>query len=73
MYYLLHRLRGIDLPTLLMDFGSDVDDNDKLVYDFVRERYDLNRLTLLDTEKVISQLACARISVPSTRKTVSGQ
>ena len=73
VYYLLHRLRGIDLPTLLMDFGSDVDDNDKLVYDFVRDRYDLNRLTLLDTEKVISQLACARISVPSIRKTVSGQ
>ena len=27
---------------LLMDFDADVDRNDKLVYDFVKERYDLS-------------------------------
>ena len=70
VYYLLHRARGIDMTTLLMDFGADVDDNDKLVYDFVQDRYDLNHLTLVDTENIISQLAQARLSDPSIRKTV---
>ena len=58
------------MTTLLMDFGADVDDNDKLVYDFVEDRYDLKHLTMVDTENVISQLARARLSVPSIRKTV---
>ena len=58
------------MATLLMDFGSDVDDNDKLVYDFVEDRYDLEILTMVDTENVISQLARARLSEPSIRKTV---
>ena len=58
------------MTTLLMDFGADVDDNDKLVYDFVHDHYDLKHLTLVDTENVISQLARARLSVPSIRKTV---
>ena len=58
------------MATLLMDFGSDVDDNDKLVYDFVEDRYDLENLTMVDTENVISQLARARLSEPSIRKTV---
>ena len=70
LYYLLHRARGVDMATLLMDFGSDVDDNDKLVYDFVEDRYDLENLTMVDTENVISQLARARLSEPSIRKTV---
>ena len=58
------------MTTLLMDFGADVDDNDKLVYDFVEDRYDLKHLTMVDTENVISQLARARLSVPSIRKMV---
>ena len=58
------------MTTLLMDFGADVDDNDKLVYDFVEDRYNLKHLTMVDTENVISQLARARLSVPSIRKTV---
>ena len=58
------------MVTLLMDFGVDVDDNDKLVYDFVHDRYDLKHLTMVDTDNVISQLAQARLSVPSIRKTV---
>ena len=55
---------------LLMDFDADVDRNDKLVYDFVKERYDLEHLTLVDTENVIFQLAQARVSDPSIRKMV---
>ena len=70
LYYLFHRARGIDMTTLLMDFGADVDDNDKLVYDFEEDRYDLKHLTMVDTENVISQLARARLSVPSIRKMV---
>ena len=70
LYYLFHRARGIDMTTLLMDFSADVDDNDKLVYDFVEDRYNLKHLTMVDTENVISQLARARLSVPSIRKTV---
>ena len=58
------------MTTLLMDFGADVDDNDKLVYDFVEDRYHLKHLTMVDTENVISQLARARLSVPSIRKMV---
>lgn len=73
IYYLLHRARGIELNTLLMDFGSDLDDNDKLVYDFVDDRFDLKHLTLVDTENFVSQLATARLSDPSIRKTSSGQ
>lgn len=61
IYYLLHRVRGIDMTTILMDFGSDVDENDKLVYDFVDDRYDLEHLTLVDTENVILQLSQARL------------
>ena len=53
-----------------MDFGNDVDDNDKVVYDFVEDRYGLEHLTVVDTENVIFQLARARLSVPSIRKTV---
>ena len=56
--------------TLPMDFGIDVDDNDKLVYDFVEDRYDLEHLMMVDTENIISQLARARLSHPSIRKTV---
>ena len=58
------------MVTLLMDFGADADDKDKLVYDFVHDCYDLKHLTMVDTENVISQLAQARLSVPSIRKTV---
>ena len=70
LYYLFHRARGIDMTTLLMDFVADVDDNDKLVYDFVEDRCDLKHLTMVDTENVICQLARARLSVPSIRKMV---
>ena len=50
------------MTTLLMDFAIDVDDNDKLVYDFVEYHYDLEHLTMVDTENVISQLAWAHLS-----------
>ena len=73
IYYLLHSTRGIDLRILLLDFGSDVDDNDKMVYDFVEDRYELDGLTMIDTNKVISQLAQARVTDPSIRKIASGQ
>ena len=73
IYYLFHRARGIDLRILLNDFGSDVDDNDKLVYDFVEDRYELVVPTMIDTNKVISQLAQAQVSDPSIRKIASGQ
>ena len=56
-----------------MDFGSDVDDNDKLVYDFVEDRYELDGPTMIDTNKVISQLAQARVTDPSIQKITSGQ
>ena len=58
---------------LLMDFGPDVDDNDKLVYDFVEDRFDLKHLTLVDTATIVSHLARARLSDPSIRKIMSGQ
>ena len=53
-----------------MDFDADVDRNDKLVYDFIKEIYDLEHLTMVDTENVISQLARARVSDPSIQKMV---
>ena len=70
LYYLLHRARGIDMNTLLMDFDADVDRNDKMVYDFVEDRFDLENLTLVDTDNVISQLAQAHLSNPRIRKMV---
>lgn len=72
IYYLFHCARGLDLPVILIDFSSDVDHNDQLVYDFVQERYDLDQLKLIDTEGVITQLARACISVPRIRNPVSG-
>ena len=62
LYYLLYRTRRIAMIDLLMDFHADVDRNDKLVYDFVEERYDLEHLTLVDTENVISQLYLIQVS-----------
>lgn len=73
VYYLLHRARGFDLVSILMDFGVDVDENDKLVYDFVAKRYDLDHLTLVDTENIILQASYAHLSDPSIRKMKSGQ
>ena len=73
IYYLLHRARGVDMSTLLLDFTSDVDINDQMVYEFISERYELDNLKLLDTEGVISQLARASVCMPSIRKLVSGQ
>ena len=73
IYYLLHRVRGVDMTTLLLDFGCDVDVNDQMVYDYINDRYNLDHLKLLDTESVISQLSQASISNPSIRKLCSGQ
>lgn len=73
IYFLLHRARGIDMSTILMDFGPDVDYNDQMVYDFVDERYGLENLKLVDTNGLIMQLARAQTSDPSIRKLVSGQ
>ena len=53
-----------------MDFDADVDLNDKMVYDFVEDRYDLENLALMDTENVISELAQARLSDPRIQKMV---
>lgn len=72
IYYLIHRVRGLPLPAITMDFGSDVDYNDQMVYDFVESRYELTGLKILDTEGVITQLARACISDPSIRNS-SGQ
>ena len=61
IYYLLYRTRGVSLKTILHDFDVDVDSNDQLVYDFVQDRYALDDLKLIDTERVLSQLARPRI------------
>ena len=58
------------MNTLLMDFDADVDRNDKMVYDFVEDRFDLENLTLVDTDNVISQSAQAHLSNPRIRKMV---
>ena len=73
IYYLLHRVRGNDMNSLLLNFTSDVDFNDRMVYDFIAERYDFEDMKLLDTSGIISQLARASICTPSIRKFVSGQ
>ena len=70
VFYLLQRARGIDLTTILMDFDANVDGNDKLVYEFVEDHFDLQHLTMVDTANVISQLSQARLSDPSIRKMV---
>ena len=45
------------MTTLLMNIRVDMDDDDKLVDDFVEDHYDFERSTMVDTENVISQLA----------------
>ena len=56
VYYLLHRSRGMSLASILKDFGSDVDDNDQYVYDFMEQSYDLDA-TLVDTPGFVQQMA----------------
>ena len=53
-----------------MDFDVNVDGNDKLVYDFVEDHFDLQRLTMVDTTNIISQISQACLSDPSIRKMV---
>ena len=73
IYYLYNRARGIDMSSILLDFGCDVDYNDQVVYEFVENRYDIEGLKLLDTDGLLTQLSKARISAPSIRKLTSGQ
>ena len=73
VYYLLHKARGYDMNSLLLNFTDDVDFNDQMVHDFIAERYNLEDLKLIDTNGIISQLARASICMPSIRKLVSGQ
>ena len=61
------------MVSLLLNFTNDVDFNDRMVYDFIAERYDFEDMKLLDTSGIISQLARASICTPSIRKLVSGQ
>lgn len=60
IYYLMHRVRGLSMSSIVMDFGSDVDRNDERVYEFIESRFDVDT-KLLDTEGVIRQLARASI------------
>lgn len=73
IYFLVHRARGIDLNTMLLDFGKNLDENDRVVYEFVNSCYDVRGLKLLNTEGVLSQLAEAEVSNPRIRKLVFGQ
>ena len=66
VYYLLHRARDVSLKSILKHFDSDVDMNDQLVYDFVRDRYAFDQLKLIDTKKVISQLSRPRFRTART-------
>ena len=59
IYYLLHRARGFPMSLIFLDFGADVDYNDRAVYEFVQNRYDFDNLKLLDTGGFITQLAKA--------------
>ena len=61
IYYLLHRARGITLDEMLLDFCSDVDHNDKHVFDFLEDRFDVRGLTMVDTQGIINQLSKAKI------------
>ena len=46
IYFLLHRARGVPMRIILNDFGPNVDENDKLVFDFVQRSFDFDDLTL---------------------------
>lgn len=71
IYFLVHRAAGIDLATILIDFDSDVDENDNRVCAFVNNRYDLDHNKLISMPHI--QQCCPRVSNPSIRKIVSGQ
>ena len=60
IYYLMCRVRGFTMDSIVMDFGSDVDDNDEMIHEFIESRFDL-KTKLVDTEGVIRQLARASI------------
>ena len=53
-----------------MEFNADVDSNDKLVYDFVEDHFELKPLTMVDTTNILSQLSQSRLPDPSIRKMV---
>ena len=56
IYFLLHPARGIPMRIVLNDFGPNVDENDKLVFDFVQRSFDYDGLTLLNTDLVVRHL-----------------
>lgn len=56
-YYILHRCQGYTMNQIVSQFTTDVDHNDRQVYDFIRQRYDLESVTLLDTKNVFKQVA----------------
>ena len=66
IYYLMHKVRGYSMESIVMDFGGDVDYNDEMVHEFIESRFDI-KTKLVDTEGVIRQLARASIYTPSIR------
>ena len=56
IYYLLHRARGDGLEKIVKEFDHDVDENDMLVYEFIKEQYDMHKMKYLDTTGIIQQL-----------------
>lgn len=62
IFYILHRFQGYKISTVLNLFSDDVDHNDRQVYHYVRENFELERLPLLDTKGVVMQIARALLT-----------
>ena len=39
LYYLLHRCRGYSMDTIVHQFGSNLEENDRFVYDYMNKHY----------------------------------
>lgn len=59
IYFILHRFSGLKMSEILSQFGTDVDFNDRQVYQYVSSRFNLERLPLIDSANVLLQIAVA--------------
>lgn len=56
LFFLLHRVRGMSMSSIVNLFTKRYDVNDELVNEFIERRYDID-LPVIDNEYIASQVA----------------
>ena len=61
IYFLTQRARDIPFQILLGNFSNNVDINDRLVYDYVQDKFGLVKPPFVDTKGIVRQVARALV------------